>query len=59
MSYLKLKAREAALIILHAASKKRTRWSDSDRNNFTRAFNSLQRLAGKKIMMRGEKLVAR
>lgn len=42
-------ARAAALTLLDAGEKHK-RWTPDQRNQWTRAFNALQRLAGKKII---------
>lgn len=43
-------ARKAALELLEAGQRKNS-WSPVDRAQWTRAFNALQRLAGKKIVL--------
>jgi hypothetical protein len=53
---LKQAARIAALSLLHAGEKQK-KWTPEQRAQWTRAFNALQRLAGKKIIYRGGKLV--
>lgn len=53
---LRQTARTAAMDLLEAGARRR-KWSPRDKQLWTLAFNSLQRLAGKKIVMRRGKLV--
>lgn len=48
-------ARGCALALLNASDRKK-KWTPEERRHWTTAFNALQRLAGKKIIMRGGKL---
>lgn len=50
MNKLQKAARQGALSILEASEGKRS-WTDHERLQFTKAFNALQRLAGKKVVM--------
>ena len=53
---MKKLARECALKMLDAAARKRT-WTPEDRAQWAKAFNALQRLAGKTTVWRRGKLV--
>lgn len=56
---LRTVARQCALRMLAAGALKRGTWSASDRLNWQRAFNALQRLAGKRMLIRRGKLTSR
>jgi len=49
-------ARLCALALLESGAKKRN-WTPYQRAQWTKAFNALQRLAGKKIVLESGKLV--
>jgi hypothetical protein len=49
-------ARHGALALLEAGDTHKN-WTAYQRQQWTKAFNALQRLAGKKIVSRGGKLV--
>lgn len=48
-------ARKCALDLLEASERKRS-WTPEERLQWTKAFNALQRLAGKKIIYRSGRL---
>ncbi len=52
---MKKVARNCAVDLLHAADRKR-HWTPYEKQQWTKAFNALQRLAGKKIVYLGGKL---
>lgn len=52
---MKKVARESAIKLLAAGALKKT-WTPFDRAQWTKAFNALQRLAGKKLVIRRNKL---
>ena len=53
---MKKLARSLAVQLLEAGERKKT-WTTDERRHWTAAFNALQRLAGKKTVIRGGKLV--
>jgi hypothetical protein len=56
MNALQKVARKAALELLDSGAAKK-KWTPFEREQWTKAFNALQRLSGKKIIWRGGKLV--
>lgn len=52
---LKTVARESAIRLLSAGALKK-KWTPHQRDQWTKAFNALQRLAGKKMIIRDGKL---
>lgn len=52
---MKTTARKCAIELLDAGARK-SKWTPAERNQWTKAFNALQRLAGKKIVWQGGKL---
>lgn len=56
MNALQKVARQSALALLAAGEKKKS-WTPRERAQWTKAFNALQRLAGKKVIWRRGKLV--
>ena len=54
---LKAVARQSAIRLLGAGALKK-RWTPYERTQWTKAFNALQRLAGKKLVIKGGKLKA-
>jgi hypothetical protein len=55
-SLLQREARKGALRILAAAAKMKKPFTPYQRLQWTKAFNALQRLAGKKLVARGKGL---
>lgn len=49
-------ARSGALALLETGEKHK-RWSPGEKAQWTRAFNALQRLAGKKLVLEGGRMV--